>query len=65
MLQQLVLYGQSEHKIVTKLAPCRIPALNAVAAEVQRVSIYVTQQPMFKSQMKDILELLFSVYRQL
>lgn len=65
VLEQLVLYGQSEHKVITKINPLCLPELNGLAATIQRVSIHVSQQAFFQAQFKGMAELLLSLYREL
>lgn len=64
-LEQLVLYGQSEHKVVTVLEPSALVPLQRLAAKIQGVAIHISQQAIFRDQFKNVLSLLLSVYHEI
>lgn len=57
-LQQLVLYGNSNHKVVTKLADSQVLLLRRIAADIQSVAIYISQQRVFLQQFASVPKLL-------
>jgi len=65
LLEQMILYGNSEHKVVTRIQETYIPGLKQIAAQIQAVSIHITQQHFFQSQFQSMLELILSLYREI
>lgn len=64
-LEQMLLYGQSERKVVTALAEDTVVALRRQASVIQTVAIHISQQPMFREQFQHVLALLVDLYREL
>ena len=63
-LEQLVLYGQSEHKVVTALDDATLVDLRRLAASIQTVALHVSQQPVFRQKFPDVMGLLLGLYRE-
>lgn len=64
-LEQMILYGQSERKVVTAAAEDKVVELRRQASVLQNVAIHISQQPMFREQFQHVLALLVDVYREI
>lgn len=64
-LEQMILYGQSERKVVTSLSDDKVRALRWQASAIQDVAIHISQQALFREQFQHVLALLVACYREI
>jgi len=64
-LQQMVLYASSKRKVVTRLEKSHIVELRRMSAQINRISIHISQQQIFREKINDTLEILLSMYREI
>lgn len=63
-LEQLVLYASSKRKVVTRLSPDELLGLRRLSAEINRISIHISQEKVFRERIEEDLLLLLSLYRE-